>query len=195
MSLVPMATMKTFTLWKFYETFSWKFVQLTIFLSSGDERMTQLMNRLVKKVMLLMTKAEFEKNWSGSTSRSVQWTFMEPHLVMVMLSTMMVTHSQWPWIKRWNSWVGFQELCFAPTPTLSFIIWISSDSLLNLNPLQPFSMLHSTWMSTRQIKTKRLDCALDSHTSSRLDITEVSESLSDSDLKNTTYSSSFKTRR
>ena len=99
---------------------------------------------------------------------------MEPHLVMVMLSTMMVTHSQWPWIKRWNSWVGFQELCFAPTPTLSFIIWISSDSLLNLNPLQPFSMLHSTWMSTRQIKTKRLDCALDSHTSSRLDITEVS---------------------
>ena len=56
--------------------------------------MTQLMNRLVKKVMLLMTKAEFEKNWSGSVSRSVQWTFMEPHLVMLMLSTMMVTHSQ-----------------------------------------------------------------------------------------------------
>ena len=52
--------------------------------------MTQLMNRLVKKVMLLMTKAEFEKNWSGSVSRSVQWTFMEPHLVMVMLSTMMI---------------------------------------------------------------------------------------------------------
>ena len=55
--------------------------------------MTQLMNRLVKKVMLLMTKAEFEKNWSGSKAGSVQWTFMEPHLVMVMLSTMMITHS------------------------------------------------------------------------------------------------------
>ena len=32
----------------------------------GDERMKPLIKRLVKKVMVLMTKAELEKNCSGS---------------------------------------------------------------------------------------------------------------------------------
>ena len=64
--------------------------------------------------------------------------------------------------------------CFVPASTLSFTIWISSDSLLKILTRISPSRCCSTWMSTRQIKTKRLDCALDSHTSSRLDITEVS---------------------
>ena len=47
-------------------------LQLTIFRSSGLDRMNQLRKMLVKKVMALMTKATFEANCSESESGWVQ---------------------------------------------------------------------------------------------------------------------------
>jgi len=47
-------------------------LQLTIFRSSGLDRIKQLRKRLVKKVMALMTKATFEANCSESESGWVQ---------------------------------------------------------------------------------------------------------------------------